>query len=96
MIDNDIAYAYYQMNDGYPMNKISIYFSHAQPISGVPCDYTFERVYTNPDGTGQATLTDTYMIENVSEIMAKSGEDNDTTNTDNNKLYIAAYVDFCE
>jgi hypothetical protein len=96
MIDNDIAYAYYQMNDGYPMNKISIYFSHAQPISGVPCDYTFERVYTNPDGTGQSTLTDTYMIENVSEIMAKSGEANDTTNTDNNKLYIAAYVDFCE
>ena len=96
MIDNDIAYVYYQMNDGYPMNKISIYFSHAQPISGVPCDYTFERVYTNPDGTGQSTLTDTYMIENVSEIMAKSGEANDTTNTDNNKLYIAAYVDFCE
>jgi hypothetical protein len=96
MIDNDIAYVYYQMNDGYPMNKISIYFSHAEPDSGIPCNYTFERTYTNPDGTWQPTLTDTYMIENVSEILAKSGDANDPTNNNNKKLYLAAYVDFCE
>ncbi len=96
MIDNDIAYVYYQMNDGFLMNKISIYFSHAEPESGIPCNYTFERTYTNPDGTGQPTLTDTYMIENVSEILAKSGDANDPTNNNNKKLYLAAYVDFCE
>jgi hypothetical protein len=89
MIDNDIAYVYYQMNDGYPMNKISIYFSHAKLGSGLPCNYTYERTYTNADGTWLPTLTDTYVIENISEIMANGGDDNKL-------LYLAAYVDFCE
>ena len=96
MIENDIAYIYYQMKDGYPMNKISIYFSHAKPESGIPCNFAYERIYTNPDGTWLPTLTDTYMIENVSEIMAKSGDANDPANNNNKKLYLAAYVDFCE
>ena len=96
MIDNDIAYVYFQMNDGYPMNKTSLYFSHALPESGVPCNYTYNREYTNSDGAWKPTLTDTYVIENVSEILARSGETNDDINNNDKKLYIIAYADFCE
>ncbi len=89
MIQNDIAYIYFQMNDGYPMNKTSVYFSHAQPESGIPCNYTYNRTYTNTDGTWKPTLTDTYLIENVSDILSKS--------TNNDKaLYLITYTDFCE
>ena len=96
MIDNEFAYVYFQMNDGYPMSKTSLYFSHALPESGVPCNYTYNREYTNSDGTWKPTLTDTYVIENVSEILAKSGETIDDPNNTDKKLYIIAYADFCE
>jgi len=89
MIDNDIAYVYFQMNDGYPMNKTSLYFSHALPESGIPCSYTYNTEYTDAEGTWIPTLTDTYVIENVSEILTKSDENND-------KLYLIAYTDFCK
>lgn len=96
MIVDDIAYVYFQMNDGFPMNKTSLYFSHEMPGSGIPCGYTYNRTYTNPDGTWKPTLTDNYEIENVSEILAKSGETNDDPNNEDKKLYVIAYTDFCE
>jgi hypothetical protein len=77
MIDNDIAYVYFQMNDGYPMNTTSVYFSHSQPDSGIPCNYTYNRTYTDTEDEWLPTLTDTYVIENVSEILANSSDSND-------------------
>jgi len=91
MIDNDIAYVYFQMNDGFPMKKTSIYFSSILPESGIPCSYTYNTEYTDAQGTWVPTLTDTYVIENLSEIMIQSGSDNS-----DKKLYITTYVDFCE
>jgi hypothetical protein len=104
IIEGDIAYVYFQMNSGYKMSKSSLYFSNKQPTSGIPCDFTYVREYTNPDGTWNPTLMDTYEISNISQLMANNisntdsrndDDDDDNTNVDN-KLWIIAYVDYCQ
>lgn len=87
MISNDIAYVYFQMNDGYPMNKVSLYFSGTQPESGIPCDYTYQTEFTNPDGTWKPTLSHNYQINDLSLLLGTNGP---------GTLWIIGYVDFCE
>lgn len=103
MIDNDIAYVYFQMNDGYPMNKTSLYISNTKPVSGIPCEYTYNTEFTNSDGTWAPTLNYLYTIENLSQFLGSSerisdDDDDDDDNSTNiqNSLWIIAYTDFCE
>jgi hypothetical protein len=92
MIENDIAYVYFQMNDGYPMSKISLYFSGAKPESGVPCSYTYNTEFTDPDGTAAPTLNHMYTINDLSQLLGTKADDESKLNP----LWIITYVDFCE
>ena len=98
MIDNDIAYVYFQMNDGYPMNKTSLYFSSTKPGSGVPCSYTYNTEFTNSDGTWAPVLTYMYTINDLSQLLgtATTSNDDDGGNSKLNPFWIIAYTDFCE
>jgi len=93
MISGDIAYVYFQMNDGYPMNKVSLYFNGTEPESGIPCGYTYQTDFTNPDGTWKPTLSHNYQIDDLSLLLgAKDSDDG----VDVDKFWIIGYVDFCE
>jgi hypothetical protein len=85
MIEGGIAYAYFQMNDGFLMNHIRLYISPELPSSGIPCNYIFSRDYFNADGTLKTLLTDTYVISNIDDFRDSNG-----------RFYIIAYVDYCE
>jgi hypothetical protein len=85
MIEDDIAYVYFQMNNGFQMHKSSLYLSPEIPSSGIPCNYNYIREYIDMDGNWLPTATDTYVIENMNEIRAMYGE-----------FFIITYVDFCE
>jgi hypothetical protein len=85
MIEGNYIYIYYQMNDGYPMSKSKVYLSSEEPTSGKPCEYTYERDYTNPDGSVNPMLTDTYEFDNLDQIRDI-----------NQKLWIVVYADICE
>ena len=91
MIENDIAYVYFQMNDGKPMNKTSLYFSNVKPESGIPCSYTYNTEFTNPDGTWAPTLSHIYTINDLSQLLGTSSDDGNKLNP----LWIIAFVDFC-
>jgi len=56
MIENEYIYVYYQMNDGLSLSKTKLYIGPEPPTSGIPCNYTYERDYRNPDGTLMATM----------------------------------------
>jgi hypothetical protein len=97
MIDNDIAYVYFQMNDGYPMNKTGLYFSSTRPESGVPCDYTYNTEFTNPDGTWAPVLTYMYTINDLSQMLGTTSTgDDDNDDQKLNPFWIIAYTDFFE
>jgi hypothetical protein len=85
MIEGDIAYIYYQMDPGYPMKKTMLYLNSEEPVSGIPCEYDYGREYIDADGSWNPILMDTYVIENINEIRDING-----------KIFIIAYVDFCE
>jgi hypothetical protein len=91
MIENNIAYVYFQMNDGYPMNKVSLYFSSTKPESGVPCSYTYNTEFTNPDGTWAPTLNYMYTITDLSQLLGTTADDENKLNP----IWIIAYTDFC-
>jgi len=99
MIDNDMAHVYFQMNDGYRMNKTSLYISNAKPESGIPCDYTYNTEFTNTDGVLEPILTYTYTINDLSQVLgtsSKSSDDDDDDSKLNPSIWIIAYADFCE
>jgi hypothetical protein len=85
MIEGNYLYVYYNINDGYSLSKTKVYLSPEQPVSGIPCNYTYERDYRNADGTLTTKLTDTYEIADLDQIRATDG-----------KFWIIAYADFCE
>jgi hypothetical protein len=85
MIEDDLVYVYYKMNDNFSLSKTKLYVSADAPVSGLPCNYNYEREYRNPDGTLMSTMTDIYELGELDQIQGTNG-----------KFWIIAYVDFCE
>jgi hypothetical protein len=85
MIEGDVAYVYFQMNDGFPMRKTMLYLSAEEPVSGIPCDYNYVKEYIDSYDTWVPARTDTYIIDNINDIRDSNG-----------KFWIIAYVEFCE
>jgi hypothetical protein len=85
MIEDNIAYVYYQMEQGYSLSKTKLYLGSDVPTSGIPCNFNYERDYRDPEGALVTTITDTYEISDLDQIRDENG-----------KFRIIAYADYCE
>ena len=68
MIEDGTTIVYFQINDGFALNRTMLYIGAELPDSGIPCNYNFSREYEN------SILTDDYEISNIDDFRDSNGK----------------------